>query len=191
MIKKTFRRFFLVVVFVMVMLIAAAAVRQSWRAYYKAAYPVDYGDIVLTQSERCNVPPALVFAVIRTESGFNPSAQSSVLARGLMQITPDTFEWAKFRVKEEADLTFEDLYDSEINIRYGNEILRLLLDEFGSEENALCAYHAGWGNAKKWLNNPEYTPNGYQIENIPFGNTSRYVKKVMQTKAIYEKLYNY
>ena len=70
-------------------------------------------------------------------------------------------------------------------------MLRMLLDEFGSEANALCAYHAGWGNAQKWLKDPECAPDGRNIENIPFGDTKRYVKKVLDTKKMYEKLYDF
>lgn len=187
--KKILRVFFETTAALLILLKAAWAVRYAWISYYRAAYPQGYGDMVISQSKESGVSPALVFAVIRTESGFNPDAQSSVSARGLMQITPDTFEWAKYRINDEESISFNDLYDAGTNIRYGSEILRLLLLEFGSEENALCAYHAGWGNAKKWLQNPEYTPDGEQIANIPFGDTRRYVKKVIETKAIYEKLY--
>lgn len=187
--KKILGRLFEIVLSVLAMIIAALMIRWGWVAFYKSAYPVGFEAIVLEQSAQSGVPAALIFAVIRTESGFNPAAQSSVSARGLMQITPDTFEWARFRLKEDDAFVFEDLYDSETNIRYGVEILRLLLDEFGNDENALCAYHAGWGNTKKWLQNPEYAPDGAHIENIPFADTRRYVQKVTETKAIYERLY--
>lgn len=160
-------------------------------AFYRAAYPVGYREIVERESRGNGLPPSLVYAVIRTESGFNPGAQSSVQARGLMQITRETFEWAQYRVKEERALHFDDLFGSEENIRYGAAILRLLLDEFGTETNALCAYHAGWGNAKKWLENPECAPDGKNIEHIPFGDTGRYVEKVLATKATYETLYHF
>jgi len=171
-------------------LMSAAAVYFAWFRYYSAAYPIEYGEIVAEQSLATNVPESLLFAVIRTESGFDSNAQSHASARGLMQITQDTFEWAQFRIKEEADLSFDDLYDHEINIRYGAEILRLLLDEFGSENNALCAYHAGWGSVKRWLDNPQYTVDG-EVVNIPFGDTRRYVEKVLKTQEIYNDIYRF
>lgn len=56
----------------------------------------------------------------------------------------------------------------------------------------LCApTHAGWGNAKKWLQSGEYAPDGENIQNIPFGDTSRYVEKVIETQNTYEKLYDF
>lgn len=175
----------------LVIVVACVLVRTAALRFYRAAYPVQYREIVVVESARNGLPEALVFAVIRTESGFNPAAQSSVEARGLMQITKDTFEWAQFRVREEELLNVHDLFDSELNIRYGAAILRLLLEEFGSERNALCAYHAGWGNAKAWLADPACSPDGKTIVNIPFGDTGRYVEKVMETKKTYETLYDF
>lgn len=173
----------------LVIVVASTLLHYGYGRYYRAVYPVEYREIVAVESARNSLPQSLVFAVIRTESGFNPSAQSSVQARGLMQITRDTFEWAQFRVREEQELHFDQLFGSELNIRYGTAILSLLLEEFGTESNALCAYHAGWGKTKEWLANPAYAPDGVNITAIPYGDTNRYVKKVMETKAIYETLY--
>ena len=160
------------------------------KAFYEAVYPTNYRETVLRESELHNVPPELVFAVIRTESGFRPMVQSSVGARGLMQITEDTFDWVQFRMSV-SELIYEDLFEPEHNIEYGTALLRLLLDEFGSIENALCAYHAGWGSVKGWLANPETSHDGENIHTIPFGDTRRYVAKVLSTQEIYIKLYHF
>lgn len=170
-------------------LAAGVLVYHGCLRFYRAAYPIGYRETVERECGRNGLPPALVYAVIRTESGFNPLAQSGVPARGLMQITRETFEWAQLRLGEEGERHFDDLFDGGENIRYGAAILRLLLDEFGTESNALCAYHAGWGVTQKWLRNPEYAPDGENIERIPYGDTSRYVKKVLETKKAYETLY--
>lgn len=174
----------------MAILIAVIPLRYGYISFYRAAYPIHYSGLVHDLSVKNGLPPALVFAVIRTESGFNPDARSSVEARGLMQITKDTFEWARFRENETEDLAFEALFDSEVNIRYGTAILRLLIEEFDSVENALCAYHAGWGNVKKWLGNPDLSADGERIDRIPFQDTAYYVDRVLQTKRMYEKLYD-
>lgn len=162
----------------------------SYRYFYRAAYPVEYASIVAEQSRANGLDEALVYAVIRTESGFNPQAQSSVNARGLMQITEDTFRWTQYRLGGQETLEFDDLYDSEQNIRYGCALLRLLMEKFGTVENALCAYHAGWGSAKQWLNDPAYSSDGVNIDHIPFADTAYYVEKVMQTKETYRTLYS-
>ena len=180
-----------IVLALVVIVIGYFALRQAFLCFYRAAYPAGYRAVVLEQSAAHKLEPELVFAVIYSESGFRPEAVSSVEARGLMQITKDTFEWAQYRIKETRQLHFDDLFETELNIRYGTAILSLLLEEFGTESNALCAYHAGWGNAKKWLADPACSTDGKNIENIPFGDTGRYVDKVLKTKEIYQRLYSF
>lgn len=174
---------------VLVILLASAAVYAGWLHFYRAAYPVGFEGAVREHSAEQNLDPALVYAVIRTESGFNPAAQSQVPARGLMQITEDTFEWTRWRTRDERQLDYDDLFDAETNIRCGTALLRLLLDEFQYEQNALCAYHAGRSTALRWLADPDCAPDGKLIVNIPYGDTGRYVKKVLKTRDIYEQLY--
>lgn len=84
---------------------------------------------------------------IRTESSFNPEATSSIGARGLMQLTEETFDWVKSRLEPQSDTTYDAMYEPEKNIEYGTYLLHALTEQFGSVNNALCAYHAGWGSA--------------------------------------------
>jgi soluble lytic murein transglycosylase len=176
---------FLIIVITASALLLFGAARQ----FYRAAYPIKHEEIILRESEKNGRSPALVYAVIRTESGFDPAAVSSVKARGLMQITPDTFEWIRGKLNEDNEIVFEDLYGIEENIRYGTALLGMHLAELGSERNALCAYHAGRSKALEWLRDPACAPDGETIENIPYGDTSRYVEKVLRTKETYEELY--
>lgn len=189
--KSAAGRFAEIVLTALVIVILTAGLRMAFRRFYRAAYPLAYRGEVLAQAAAQGVEPALVFAVIRSESGFNPGAVSEVDARGLMQITQETFEWAQYRIKETEPLHFDDLFDSGLNIRYGTAILALLLEEFGSERNTLCAYHAGWGTAKRWLQDPACSPDGSNITFIPSGATGGYVRKVLETKAVYERLYTF
>lgn len=69
-------------------------------------------------------------------------------------------------------------------------MLRILLDEFGTVENVLCAYHAGWGSAKQWLGDPAHAPDGEHITDIPFDDTRAYVAKVKKTMEVYRRLYD-
>ena len=174
-------------------LVAVGAVRlvqTGFDRYYENAYPLRYTELIDAACAEKQLDRALVYAVVRTESGFDPKAQSSVGARGLMQLMPDAFEWVHMR-KGGGELPSLDLlYDPETNIEYGTTMLKILLDEFGSVNNALAAYHAGWGRVKEWLKNPAYAPDGEQVTNIPFDDTRAYVEKVGETMEIYRKLYH-
>lgn len=157
--------------------------------YYRAAYPLGYRETVEQEAAENGLEPALVYAVIRSESGFSSSAQSPVDARGLMQLTPDTFQWVRYRLGEEGAAASEVLYDPYENIRYGCANLRLLVGEFGREDTALAAYHAGRGSVSKWLGDASFSRDGRTLDAIPYGDTNRYVKKVLATRDLYNRLY--
>ena len=184
------RRFVVIALLVVLIIGAAVLMRDSLLNLDLESYPLEFVEFVEEQSEIYEVDKALVYAVIRTESSFNPEAVSSIGARGLMQITEPTFEWAKMKLGSDfADDTYDDLFDPETNIRYGTFLLSAFIKEFGSIENALCAYHAGWGNAKSWLSEKEYSPDGVNITNIPFKDTNWYVNKINEVMDEYNSLY--
>lgn len=119
-----------------------------WAVYYFVTrmYPIQYEEQVLKYSREYGVEPDLIFAVIKTESGFDPNAVSQRGAIGLMQITPDTYRWASMRMGEDKkSVNEESLLDPEVNIRFGVYILSLHLKEFKNTDTALCAYNAGRG----------------------------------------------
>ena len=180
-------KWILVVAGLLALLIGVAI--WGYQYYMEKMYPIQYQQWVEEYSQTYGVPKSLIYSVIRSESSFQPDAESSVGARGLMQITEETFQWAQMR-HDLTEETFDDLFDPQVNIRYGTYILSLLLKEFGSPQNALCAYHAGWGVTKDWLADPAITPDGQTITNIPYGDTRSYVKKVLDTQEIYRELYD-
>lgn len=158
--------------------------------YMTLAYPEKYASYIREYAAENGLDPYLVFAVTRTESSFNPRAVSNIGARGLMQLTPDTFAWAQSKTPQNESLSKEQLFDPEINICYGTVVLSSLLREFGREDTALAAYHAGRGNVKKWLLDTRYSRDGRTLYHIPFADTRAYVKRVLATKAIYQQLYS-
>ncbi|MEG1447721.1 MAG: lytic transglycosylase domain-containing protein [Oscillospiraceae bacterium] len=162
----------------------------STKTFYKSAYPTFYSDFVDKYSQECGVDKALIYAVIRTESGFKHNAISSAQAKGLMQITKDTYEWAQSRKQIENIMEHDTLYDPETNIEFGTYILFLLSEEFGVTETTIAAYHAGWGNVKSWLSDESHSTDGINLYDIPFPSTKKYVEKVMLTSDIYKKLYD-
>ncbi len=161
----------------------------SMYIYLRVVYPVKYSNYVDDSIEKTGLSPSLVYAVIRSESGFDPKAISYVGAKGLMQITPDTLDWVRYRLGEKDTVSHDILYNPQRNIYYGCFILKLLYDEFGTTKEVLCAYHAGFGNVKRWLKNKEYSSDGKTLDVIPFKDTNQYVTKVMRTMEIYKEIY--
>lgn len=153
----------------------------------KTLYPLKFEEFVENYTEEYNLEKSFIYAVIKNESDFNPNAVSSADARGLMQLLPESFEWLQTKTGEKHS---EDmLFEPEISIKYGCLLYRMLIDMFGSKETAVAAYHAGLGNVAKWLKNEEYSDDGIHLKKIPFATTEAYVKKVMKTEKIYNKLY--
>ena len=87
---------------IVVMLFGAAfALKYAYQRYVYGSYPLKYQDEVKAASEKYNVDEALIYGVIKTESNFNPDAVSHAGAIGLMQITPETFEWIQTYYKDD------------------------------------------------------------------------------------------
>ena len=150
-------------------------------------HPIEYADIVAACSDEFGVPQEMIFAVIHTESNFDPEAVSRAGAKGLMQIVEPTNEWIAFRLGEEP--MNERLFEPEFSIRRGTWLLAYTYNKYGSWEVALAAYNAGIGNANKWLENPSYSSDGVTLDVIPFGETREYVKRVLETAEKYRQLY--
>lgn len=151
-------------------------------------YPVKYEEIVLRYSDEFGVDPYLVYAVMKQESNFKEKAVSSAKARGLMQITEDTFDWLKIKLGDK-ETTYDDLYKPEYNIKYGTYFLSILSEEFKMTSTQLAAYNAGMNITKKWLTTNEYSSNGKTLHTIPYKETEKYVKIVMNNYSTYKKIY--
>lgn len=148
----------------------------------------DYKNHVFYYAERYNLDPALVFAVIKAESNFDPKAHSHRDAYGLMQITDSTLKWALLREGKDADYTTEDLYDPKINIKYGCLILSLFSEEFQDRDTVLAAYNAGRGNVLKWLRDRRFSEDGICIKDTPFQETDDYIQKVQKYHQQYKEM---
>ena len=142
-------------------------------------YPLRYEQIVRGHAKNYDIDPALIAAVIYTESRFDARARSNAGAIGLMQLLPDTARGIAVRTGGNA-FVVDDLYVPELNVRYGAWYLRNLLSRYGDEPTALAAYHAGQGNVDHWRK---------QGVGIQFPETRSYVAKVESVKAIYADTY--
>ncbi len=148
--------------------------------------PLYYETYVLAACEEFQMPKELVLAVIRTESDFRPRAESSVGARGLMQMTESALSDVNLQLK--TSYSFEDMFDPEINIRCGTCYLSRMYRQFGDYEIALAAYNAGPGVVSNWLSDDRYAENGRLIL-IPYPETEAYVRRVMAFREEYMELY--
>lgn len=164
-------------------------VEPTTRAVYKKLYPRGFQEYVEQYSREYRVDQNLIYAVAKTESNFNPQAHSNADARGVMQMTKDAFEWVQYRMGDESNVTYADIFDPEVSIQYGTYMLKLLLEEMGTEQLAVCSYHAGMSNVNSWLEKQDYSKDGVVIDKIPYSDTEWYHDKVFETKEIYKRLY--
>lgn len=186
--KKTERSCYQFVIFVAVcIIISLFGGKMAYDAIQKFLYPREYTEYVEKYSEEYGISEILVYAVIRTESGFDPNAVSSADAIGLMQMTEDTFDWLLTKTGE--DYEFNDLFTPEISIKYGTYFLKILQDEYDITATVAAAYHAGMGNVSSWLENPEYSEDGQRLKNIPIADTAHYVDKIMNAIEKYNSIY--
>lgn len=114
-------------------------------------------DMVSHYSRAFGLEEALIKAVIKVESDFDPRAVSSKGAQGLMQLIPSTAR----------ELEVRNPFNVEENIRGGSRYLRMMLDQFGGNlDLALAAYNAGPGTVRRHGGVP------------PYAETRKYVDRV-------------
>jgi len=186
--SSSFRRKLIFGLFACTFLLLAGIIGAQ--SLVRALYPMRYTSTVERCSEEFGVDRELVYAVIRTESGFDPNARSDAGAMGLMQIMPDTFGWLQGKLEPDADHPTERLYDPSTNIRYGVFYLSMLREKFGSDLLAVAAYHAGQNRIAQWLNEKKIPVENCTADDIPSSATGHYVRKVQSARSVYEKLYN-
>lgn len=187
MIKAHRKRRILITLLITAVLIVVIINSATW--IMKALFPIYHRDLILKYSEEYQVDPYLITAIIRAESKFYHRAQSHKDARGLMQISPITGMWAA-DVLDIEDYGPEKLFKPEINIMIGCWYVHILEKEFrGDLRNMIAAYNGGSGNVNKWLSDARYSKDGRKLDYIPFGETRKYVERVINNYRVYSNLY--
>ena len=161
--------------------------KETGTNWYGALYPLP-----LFKAD-FSIDEALVWAVSRQESGFNPRAKSRAKAAGLMQLMPAT---ASFIAKDRGyrGRKRHQLFDPEVNLTLGQTYLHHLLDEPLIEKSLvrlLAAYNGGPGNLRKWLRKVDHQDDPFLlVESMPARETRYYVKNVISNLGMYRLRFN-
>ena len=155
-------------------------------------FPQEYQDYV---EEACGYydidDPWLIMAMIREESHFDPQAESSAGACGLMQLMPDTAQW----IIEQAQMWFDldqALWDPRCNIWAGVWYIHWLEQTYYADQGLACAiaaYNAGHSTVDQWLAEGTWDGTLENVDGIPYAETRQYVQYVYKSRDLYEKLY--
>lgn len=153
----------------------------------KQQYPLPYYDIVEKYSAQFDIPMEMVYAIMRTESSFDPNAVSHANAKGLMQLTDDTLDWiTRYHLKTEGEI---DIFDPEINIMVGTYYLRYAYDRYENWDTVYASYNAGIGRVDSWLKDSRFSEDGITLYYIPYKETREYVIKINDALDKYRDLY--
>ncbi len=149
-------------------------------------FPLSHYDTINKYCSKYGVDTQLVLALAKAESNFNEDAISHAGAKGIMQVTDETFLFCI----ENTDIESKNIFSPDANIHAGVWYLSHLIKKYdGNTQNALAAYNAGMGNVDKWLKDTRYSSDGKTLKEIPFSETVRYTEKINRYKIIYSILY--
>ena len=153
------------------------------------AWPAPFLDEVREATAgRAGVDPALVFAIMREESGYRPQVLSVTGARGLLQLMPETAEKVA-RGAAMQGFAPDDLFVPQVNIALGSAYLEELLGRFpGRASAAIGSYNAGPHRVAEWLDGDVLEDDEW-VEAIPYDQTRGYVKRVLRSLHAYRVLY--
>lgn len=160
----------------------------DWLEPWRIAFPRAFGNIVEREAKVENLPPSIVFAIMREESAFDPAAESPADAHGLMQLIVPTARSAAKGTNLPHDR--RSLKRPSINIKLGVRTLARFMRRFPSNPLlGIPGYNAGPARAKQWLDARPHADFDLWVELIPYLETRRYTKRVLASRATYAFLY--
>ena len=160
-------------------------------------YPRPFREFVEQYSKETEMEPALLFALIRTESAFQSRVVSRAGAVGLTQLMPATAEETAGRIRRSGGPDYIQMEDNEnvvdlenpaINIHIGAHYLAYLTERFENTQLALLAYNGGLNRVRRWRS-ASGLPVDLFVETIEITETREYSRKVMAATAVYRELY--
>jgi soluble lytic murein transglycosylase-like protein len=148
-------------------------------------YPRAFGAQIDALASKVGVADHVLFALIREESYFDPSAVSSAGAVGLSQLMPATAA----QVAKSLHIEEPDLRDPATNLEIGARHLKDLLRNVDSVPKALLAYNAGLTRVRTWERAGRGLPMDLFLESVPIEETRQYVRKILVSAVMYARLY--
>jgi soluble lytic murein transglycosylase len=149
-------------------------------------FPRPYDTIVFKNAKRFSLQPEYVYGIIRQESAFNVNARSGVGASGLMQLMPATAKEVALSLNKESPSRANLLLPT-TNVELGSKYLRLMLDRYQDQQAlAAAAYNAGPHRVKRWLPADKKMAADVWVDTIPFDETRKYVRRVMDYSTVYQ-----
>ena len=171
----------------LVCLIVAVVLFASTLGIFFYSFKTKYNDVAKVYASEFGVDVSLVMAVIKAESKFDKNALSSANAVGLMQVKLQTANYMLQKLGE-SEISQQQLFDPQTNIKLGTKYLQYLLAKFQNVEVSICAYNAGETIVSNWLKDSNLSNDGKTLFKIPFAETSNYLKKVLFNKNVYDVL---
>jgi soluble lytic murein transglycosylase len=169
--------------------------------FERILFPRRFNEDVKKLAEKAEVDPELVFAIMRQESVFNPTAKSTAGALGLMQLMPATASVEASRLESSYVSSDEkrqirqslgspiSLFDPKTNLTIGIHHVRSLLSIYNSPVYVLSAYNASPAAARRWLTTIPTKDVLVFIEKIPYKETRAYVRLVLRNYFYYKRFY--
>jgi soluble lytic murein transglycosylase len=143
------------------------------------SFPTPFNSLFQKSAENYEIKPSLLYAISRTESHFNPRAESGKNAQGLLQLLPST-------AKHEGWDEKLSLFDPEENIRLGAKHFSSLLKKYNSKlPYAIAAYNAGSTAVARWKSRYPDLPPAAWSELVGYPETKNYIRKVLQAERVY------
>ena len=174
-----------VVLLALTLLVVAVVASNPTSLGRYLVYPVHHEETIEAASERHDVDPLLVCAIIKCESDWDENAQSSAGAIGLMQVMPLTAETMAALGYVDADAWDPGaLTDPEANIEYGCAYLGYLQSHLSSLDEVIAAYNAGIGAVQGWI-----AEGGTIPDDVEFAETRVYLNRVRNAYEGYQGAY--
>ncbi len=159
----------------------------GWRQRWDIAYPPGHGELIERHAKNQGIPPELVFAFVREESGFDPMQESVANAIGLSQLIMPTAK--RFAKDLDIEVNRKALQDPDTNLQIGTTFMAFLMNKWDQQISLVApSYNAGESAVARWMRERGDWERDAFAEEIPYDETRRYSKRVIASYFTYRYL---